>query len=179
ILVDDSFPHCFDTTRAIARMRLRGDVLVVGGGLLHCGTTERRSADGLPATVGEHTGRFHHPGTIASCQLESLLHAATPGLPPVHGLVDLPLALAYRDAVEAAGARAGPLHLLDHTVDPTLLDAFRRPGAEDGPPVTARCSRTSRASSDDRLSRGRPDAVAGPPRPDRRPRSTRVRRAPG
>lgn len=54
--------------------------------------------------------------------MESLLLAATPGLAPVHGLVDIRLADAYWTAVDAAGVRAAPLHLLDHTVDVRLLD---------------------------------------------------------
>ena len=34
IVVDDSFPHCFDLERAIARMSSRGDVLLVDGGFV-------------------------------------------------------------------------------------------------------------------------------------------------
>ncbi|HZX39286.1 MAG TPA: condensation domain-containing protein, partial [Streptomyces sp.] len=125
IVVDDSFPHCFDTARAIARMRRQRNVLVVGGGLLALGDAERRIADGLPsAAVAGYAARSWIPGTIASCRLESLLHAAMPRLPLVHGLVDAPLARAYWDALEAAGVRAAPLHLLDHTADPVQLADF-------------------------------------------------------
>jgi amino acid adenylation domain-containing protein len=126
IVVDDSFPHCFDTVRAVQRMRLRQDVLVVGGGLLHCGSTQRRVVEGLPPAAGA-AERMRPPGTIASCQLESLLLAAVPGLAPVHGLVDAALAEAYWDAVEAAGVSAAPLHLLDHMVDGTLRGAIVAP----------------------------------------------------
>lgn len=45
-VVDDSFPHCFDTSRAIGRMDRAKDVLVVGGGLLSAGPAERRVAEG-------------------------------------------------------------------------------------------------------------------------------------
>ncbi|MFI2351764.1 amino acid adenylation domain-containing protein [Streptomyces sp. NPDC019443] len=131
IVVDDSFPHCFDTASAITRMRRQRDVLVVGGGLLALRDVERRIADGLPsAAVAGHTARSWIPGTIASCRLESLLQAAMPGLPLVHGLVDTPLALAYGDAMETAGVRAAPLHLLDHTADLLLTDFPPIPGAE-------------------------------------------------
>jgi predicted amino acid dehydrogenase len=113
VLVDDSFPHCFDPRRALARMRDRRDVLVVGGGLLDCGPAERTVAAGLPvaAPIGL-------PGTVASCQLESLLHAATPGLPLVCGPVGAEQAAAYWDALDAAGVRAAPLHLAGRTVQP-------------------------------------------------------------
>jgi predicted amino acid dehydrogenase len=112
ILVDDSFPHCFDTSRALARMRTRGDVLIVGGGLLDCGEAVREAASGLPSL------RHHLPGSIASCQLESLLHAAVPGLPLVDGPVTPERAAAYWDALDAAGVEAAPLHLLNERLDP-------------------------------------------------------------
>jgi amino acid adenylation domain-containing protein len=122
VVVDDSFPHCFDTGRALARMRERGDVLVVGGGLLHLGGLSREIAEGLPAPAA--AGYLAQPwieGTLASCRVESLLHAADPGLPLVHGLVDGAAATAYWEAVERAGVTAGPLHLLGRTVAPSPL----------------------------------------------------------
>ncbi|WP_239082460.1 non-ribosomal peptide synthetase [Actinoplanes teichomyceticus] len=112
ILVDDSFPHCFDTTRALARMRAHADVLIVGGGLLDCGPATRTAAAGLP--VAAHPGRL--PGTVASCQLESLLHAVTPGLPLVCGPVSAAQAASYWEALDAAGVGAAPLHLLGEVV---------------------------------------------------------------
>ncbi|MGW4234523.1 amino acid adenylation domain-containing protein [Streptomyces sp. NPDC004980] len=122
VVVDDSFPHCFDTGRALARMRERRDVLVLGGGLLHLGDLSREAAEGLPEPAA--AGYLAQPwieGTLASCRVESLLHAADPGLPAVHGLVDGAAALAYWDAVERAGVTAAPLHLLGHTVGPHAL----------------------------------------------------------
>ncbi|MFD9038572.1 amino acid adenylation domain-containing protein [Streptomyces bottropensis] len=143
IVVDDSFPHCFDTGRALERMRSRRDVLIVGGGLLALDSTETHLSPDLPAAaLTGHTAAtararqhlaLHLPGTLASCRLESLLHAhlADPAagtqLPLVHGLVDLPGALAHWAAAEAAGVRAAPLHLLDHTISPEALNALPPP----------------------------------------------------
>ncbi|MEU3145052.1 MULTISPECIES: hypothetical protein [unclassified Streptomyces] len=118
VVVDDSFPHCFDTGRALTRMRERKDVLVLGGGLLHVGPTDREVAGDLPDAAA--AGCLAQPWieeTLASCRSESLLHAAGHGLPLVHGLVDAGVALAYWDAVERAGVSAAPLHLLGHTFD--------------------------------------------------------------
>ncbi|MFF0373014.1 non-ribosomal peptide synthetase [Actinoplanes missouriensis] len=141
IVVDDSFPHCFDTAKALTRMRERADVLIVGGGLLDCGPSTREAAPGLPAA------QFSLPGTIASCQLESLLHATagaldptarnarptagghgteagvagaarTTGLPAVLGPVNAEQAAVYGAALDAAGVRAAPLHLLGTVVAP-------------------------------------------------------------
>ncbi|MER6157838.1 amino acid adenylation domain-containing protein [Streptomyces sp. NPDC001868] len=149
IVVDDSFPHCFDTARALDRMRREQDVLIVGGGLLALDSTETHLSPDLPtaaltaltaftaptALPGQATPRpqqhlaLHLPGTLASCRLESLLHAHASGteLPLIHGLVDLPRALAHWDAAEAAGVRPAPLHLLDHTVPPEALGALPPP----------------------------------------------------
>ncbi|MBL3668245.1 amino acid adenylation domain-containing protein [Streptomyces sp. M2CJ-2] len=117
VVVDDSFPHCFDTERALVRMREHDDVLVLGGGLLHVGRTDREVAEDLPAVAA--AGYLAQPwieGTLASCRAESLLHAAGHELPLVHGLVDAEVSLAYWEAVERAGVSAAPLHLLGHTV---------------------------------------------------------------
>ncbi|MFI8163532.1 amino acid adenylation domain-containing protein [Streptomyces microflavus] len=117
-VVDDSFPHCFDTGRALSRMRRAKDVLVVGGGLLSIGTVERQVADGLPAAaVAGYLAQPSLPDTIASCRLESLLHASGTDVPLVRGPVGANTGLAYWAAAEATGTRAAPLHLLTHAID--------------------------------------------------------------
>ncbi|MFJ8255110.1 amino acid adenylation domain-containing protein [Streptomyces sp. NPDC094466] len=125
-VVDDSFPHCFDTSRAIGRMERAKDVLVVGGGLLSAGPAERRVAEGLPtAAVAGYLAQPMVPDTIASCRLESLLQASGADVPLVHGTVDAATGLAYWEAAEATGVRAAPLHLLTRTIDPDMFT--RRP----------------------------------------------------
>ncbi|MFJ5049653.1 amino acid adenylation domain-containing protein [Streptomyces sp. NPDC088719] len=125
-VVDDSFPHCFDTSRAIGRMERAKDVLVVGGGLLSAGPAERRVAEGLPAAaVAGYLAQPMVADTIASCRLESLLQAAGADVPLVHGTVDAATGLAYWEAAEATGVRAAPLHLLTRTIDPDMFT--RRP----------------------------------------------------
>ncbi|WP_063806777.1 hybrid non-ribosomal peptide synthetase/type I polyketide synthase [Streptomyces regalis] len=124
IVVDDSFPHCFDTARALDRMRRDQDVLVVGGGLLALDSTQTQLSEDLPSAASAGFAmRPGIPGTLASCRLESLLHAHRrdsgrdpSDLPLIHGLVDLPRALAHWDAAEAAGVRPAPLHLLDRVI---------------------------------------------------------------
>ncbi|MGW0916730.1 condensation domain-containing protein, partial [Streptomyces sp. NPDC002784] len=126
VVVDDSFPHCFATDRALARMRDRGDVLVVGGGLLTVGDTRRTLAAGLPEAVAVAEAAYGVAGTLASCRAESLLHASGVDVPLVRGLVDASTALAYWRAVEEAGVTAGPLHLLGQVVEP-LAEGVGRP----------------------------------------------------
>ncbi|CAM5714771.1 hypothetical protein SBADM41S_06945 [Streptomyces badius] len=122
-VVDDSFPHCFDTTRAFGRMERAKDVLVVGGGLLSAGPAERQVAEGLPAAA--EAGYLAQPmvaDTVASCRLESLLHASGAAVPLVHGPVDAATGLAYWEAAETAGIRAAPLHLLTRAIGPGMID---------------------------------------------------------
>ncbi|WP_098899021.1 hybrid non-ribosomal peptide synthetase/type I polyketide synthase [Streptomyces sp. st77] len=122
-VVDDSFPHCFDTTRAFERMERAKDVLVVGGGLLSAGPAEREVAEGLPAAaVAGYLAQPMVADAIASCRLESLLHASGCAVPLVHGPVDAPTGLAYWEAAQAAGIRAAPLHLLTRTIGPGMID---------------------------------------------------------
>ncbi|MFJ7327827.1 amino acid adenylation domain-containing protein [Streptomyces cyaneofuscatus] len=126
-VVDDSFPHCFDTGRALARMDRARDVLVVGGGLLSIGTVERQVDEGLPAAaVAGYLAQPSVPGTIASCRLESLLHASGADVPLVRGPVGAATGLAYWAAAEAGGTEAAPLHLLTRTIDAEVARRIRQ-----------------------------------------------------
>jgi hypothetical protein len=136
IVVDDSFPHCFDTGRALDRMSREQDVLVIGGGLLALDSTRTRLSEDLPAVASAGFAlRSGIPATMASCRLESLLRAHLRAcgrpqseLPLTHGLVDLPRALAHWEAAEAAGIRPAPLHLLDRVIVPGAIPAPARAG---------------------------------------------------
>ncbi len=127
IVVDDSFPHCFDVAAARARMADHGDVLVVGGGLLDCGPITRIVPDGiLPQTQMSAVMSDRLPDTIASCQLESLLRADRPQCPVVHGLVSPTLAATYWEELRKAEVRAAPLHLLGDAIPAAYVEALRR-----------------------------------------------------
>jgi hypothetical protein len=117
IVVDDSFPHCFDPGTAGRRMAERGDVLVVGGGLLSAGATQRTTIDDpMLRPYRSHLTGLRLPDTVASCQLEALLQFNRPELPPVLGVVDLALALSYWQALAELGVEAAPLHLQQQLV---------------------------------------------------------------
>lgn len=128
VVVDDSFPPCLDIEAAHRRMAKSADVLVVGGGLLDCGPVQQRAAIGLDGLGDlDRVLGLRLPRAIASCQLESLLRSAHPDLPAVRGLVDLPLALAYHEALRAEAVEAAALHLGTRAV-PSL--AVTRRGAQ-------------------------------------------------
>jgi predicted amino acid dehydrogenase len=126
LVIDDSFPNCFDAAAAVDRMETQKDVLLVGAGLLDCGPVQtelhlpplappsaRRILDYLPS-VGS-------PG----CQMEALLKVLQPDLPLTHGLVTLETARAYWQAAEALDLRAPKLHLGNKTLDPSLLKRLK------------------------------------------------------
>jgi hypothetical protein len=127
IAVDDSFPPCFDTDRAVARMEGPGDVLLAGAGLLDCGPMQRLLSlprDAPPAA--EQIGHLFPSAGIASCQLEGLLWSRQPDLPLTMGMVTLPTARRYWQAVEEAGLQAAPLHLGSFLPGQLLLSQVRR-----------------------------------------------------
>ncbi len=127
IVVDDSFPPCLDTELAIQRMQQRGDVLIVGGGQLACGPSQRKID--LPISdpgLRERILAELLPDAAASCQLEALLWAADPTLPLTQGLVEIEAALRYRAAVIRAGFGPAPLHLQNFLPDPAMVAALLR-----------------------------------------------------
>jgi predicted amino acid dehydrogenase len=78
IVVDDSFPHCFDLDRGISRMASRGDVLLVDGGLVSPPGAIEWSVNlpaGIAAVLGHHPEASLLPGStsITGCILSSLL----------------------------------------------------------------------------------------------------------
>lgn len=107
VVVDDSFPRAFDEATALERMRSRGDVLLLGGGMLDAGPLARRSPFPQAAAI-----RARYPSRwLPGCHAEALLIAREPGLGPTVGVVSEGRALAMLAAVEAAGWAAPPLHL--------------------------------------------------------------------
>jgi amino acid adenylation domain-containing protein len=78
IVVDDSFPHCFDLDSAVSRMSSRGDVLLVDGGLVSPPGRIEWSVTlpaGIAAILGRHAEASLLPDTasITGCILSSLL----------------------------------------------------------------------------------------------------------
>ena len=107
VVVDDSFPRAFDDGDAVARMRSRRDVLLVGGGMLDAGPLRRSSPFPQAEALRARYGAEWLPG----CHAEALLVAREPELGPTIGPVDLPRALRVWEAALRAGLRAAPLHL--------------------------------------------------------------------
>ncbi len=122
VLVDDSFPHCFDVKAAITRMQQQSDVLVLGGGLLHLPDSQKEIYLPLPhPDLQRALTQISLPACLPGCQLESLLLAAYPELPETLGLVEPDKLLQYLPVLEAAGIQAAPLHLEGYLVPADLV----------------------------------------------------------
>ncbi|PKL76051.1 MAG: hypothetical protein CVV27_12255, partial [Candidatus Melainabacteria bacterium HGW-Melainabacteria-1] len=126
VLVDDSFPHCFDVQAAIERMQQHSDVLVIGGGLLQLPSIQQQLY--LPLQHPELQAALTQvklSACLPGCQLESLLLAAYPELPVTLGLVEADKLLQYLPVIQSAGIQAAPLHLETYLIPPELIMALK------------------------------------------------------
>lgn len=122
LVVDDSFPPCFDARAARARMQTQRDVLLLGGGRIHVPGLRIRPARSLAAWVSERKPDALLPAMgLPGCAADALLAA------PALGLVsDAAVDRAWA-SLDAAKAGPAPLHAVDAApISPELLDALAR-----------------------------------------------------
>jgi len=131
IVVDDSFPHCFDSELAVGRMTRQGDVLLVEGGLvLPQQPMEWTSAlpDDLPsgfdAAFAASWLPFADTTAITGCILSGLLSnkwGATASVGPV----ELNDCREHWDVLSRLGIGAAPLRCGSWRVADANLSNFR------------------------------------------------------
>ena len=129
LLVDDSFPHCFDVAAAQARMQKQQDVLIAGGGLM-----------GVPCPSREIYLPIDHPGikaalnnsflphSLPGCQLESLLLAVRSDLPQTLGLVQASQAHQYLKVIAELGLSTVSPHLEGFVFSEALIESVKTTG---------------------------------------------------
>lgn len=127
IVVDDSFPHCFDEQQAIGRMKDKGGVVITCGGLLTCESTKRWLMLPVPEMVKKQIAAAVPEFGLASCHLEGVLMARSPDMPPAIGLVDIANARAMAKAMPT-GIEAAPCHVGTFKVPDTCMETCRRGG---------------------------------------------------
>ena len=128
IVVDDSFPHCFDLEQAIGRMASRGDVLLVDGGLVSPPGTIEWSVNlpaGIAAVLGHHPEASLLPGStsITGCILSSLL-AQHDGALATAGPVSAATCRDHWRTLERMRIGAAPLGCGRWSASATYLDQF-------------------------------------------------------
>ncbi len=132
LIVDDSFPHCFDSERLLQRFATHHDVLVTEGGVLQA-PHALRSVRSLPRRISaalsppyRQAYMRHNPYTITGCIFSSLLSAHALNLPPTLGYVDVETSLQHYTALCDLGFAGAPLHCAGVALEAPLIRAFRQ-----------------------------------------------------
>jgi predicted amino acid dehydrogenase len=129
VIVDDSFPHCFDLARARERIERTADVLIAAGGRLSMpGTTAWHIAapPQFAGVVSSALTRDLHsvPGTVTGCILSSLLTQAY-GAAATIGPTSLAASRVHWDQLEQLAITAAPLHCGPLLYSAEWLRSFR------------------------------------------------------
>jgi amino acid adenylation domain-containing protein len=107
VVIDDSFPRCFDDKAAIGRMESSRDVILVHGGAVDAGRLNRTSPFPQASAIRAQFGAHWLPGCLA----ELLLWSSYPELGPTRGAVTSTRAEQVAQFAKKAGWRAAPFHL--------------------------------------------------------------------
>jgi hypothetical protein len=128
IVIDDSFPLCFDWPSAVQRIKARGDILCLSAGSVSVGDGVDWAL-ALPPQVQslrrDELVRSMLPRNdmITGCMLSALLPAIAE-LRPTLGPLTAPDGLRYWDAMKQLGVTAAPLHCGPWTATPADLARF-------------------------------------------------------
>jgi amino acid adenylation domain-containing protein len=126
ILVDDSFPLCFDFHKAKQRFESAADILCVTGGSVALSEPLKWTLalpPGMASVAGGgiEASLFPRSTMVTGCILSSLLPAQ--GLPPTIGAVSPDDCSAYWSGFARLGVKAAPLHCGSWTL--TTRDIYR------------------------------------------------------
>ncbi|MGH6771548.1 MAG: amino acid adenylation domain-containing protein [Xanthobacteraceae bacterium] len=151
IVVDDSFPLCFDLQKARRRFESKADILCVAGGSVAPNSAidwDLALPPGIATMVRDGAALRPPSAAITGCILSSLMPAS--GLRPTLGAVSLDDCRHYWDGFASLGIKAGPLHCGPWTLTTMDLHRFRsQDQATD--PHAARLPHRGAASAVERL----------------------------
>ncbi|MGH8635658.1 MAG: alcohol dehydrogenase catalytic domain-containing protein [Burkholderiales bacterium] len=151
IVVDDSFPLCFDLQKARRRFESKADILCVAGGSVAPNSAidwDLALPPGIATMVRDGAALRPPSAAITGCILSSLMPAS--GLRPTLGAVSLDDCRHYWDGFASLGIKAGPLHCGPWTLTTMDLHRFRsQDQATD--PHAARLPQRGAASAVERL----------------------------
>ncbi|MCP4687937.1 MAG: non-ribosomal peptide synthetase, partial [Desulfobacterales bacterium] len=136
LIVDDSYPHCFNSQWAIRRFEEKKDILFTEGGALKLprpmNETRYIPRNARPGGDGSELERFlgnmrHEPFTVMSCVLAGLLSSSFEDFKPTTGFVDPGTCFRYYKKLDQLGFQAADLHCMDHdyTLPEEAIGAFR------------------------------------------------------
>jgi acyl-CoA synthetase (AMP-forming)/AMP-acid ligase II/predicted amino acid dehydrogenase/acyl carrier protein len=133
LIVDDSFPYCFDAPSAMERFRRDGDMLVTGGGLVRSPDPIReirhrpnpQDQRAVLAEMSAFSVIRPDPYTIVSCLFSGLLSATFADLQPTVGKADANVCLQHLETLKQLGFEAAPLNCAGHLLDHDTVRAFK------------------------------------------------------
>jgi yersiniabactin nonribosomal peptide synthetase len=135
MLIDDSVPHCFETSQAIARWENDGDLLFTEGGSLRLAEPIDRVV-----SVPEEFERLIPPDMIApwlrawlgisptaimGCTFSGLLSGRAAKLPATGAVVTQEAVHAHLETLAKLGIRAGDIACEDYLLDPSSITQFK------------------------------------------------------
>ncbi len=127
LIVDDSSPRCFSSETALRRLHTDGDILFTEGGVLKSPTPIGQTTY-LPESWSDpligYARRDVHD--ITGCILAGLLAARFDNLAPTVGPVTVVESVQHYYKLRALGFEAADLHSDQYTLEPHLIDGFRK-----------------------------------------------------
>jgi predicted amino acid dehydrogenase/acyl carrier protein len=127
LIVDDSSPRCFSSEAALHRLHTDGDILFTEGGVLKSPDPIHQTTY-LPESWDEpligYARRDVHD--ITGCIMAGLLAARDDHLTPTVGPVTVVESVQHYYKLKALGFDAADLHGDLYTLEPKLIDSFRR-----------------------------------------------------
>tara|TARA_B110000208_G_scaffold83786_1_gene106359 strand:+ start:1404 stop:10250 length:8847 start_codon:yes stop_codon:yes gene_type:complete len=123
IIVDDSFPHIVNSPKAIQRMKKKKDVLIIGGGKINIGDTERTLLEtNLPKSLINRIVKKVGDEGLPGCRVESLMMSYNDTLPSTIGLVTEESAEKYWSILSDLKVSAVDFHLQGYKVNENIIN---------------------------------------------------------
>ena len=123
IIVDDSFPHIVNSRKAIKRMKKKKDVLIIGGGKINIGDTERTLLEtNLPKNLIKRIVKNFGDEGLPGCRVESLMMSYNDTLPSTIGLVTEESAEKYWSILSDLKVSAVDFHLQGFQVEENIIN---------------------------------------------------------
>ena len=133
IIVDDSFPHIVNTLKAINRMKKEKDILIIGGGKIDIGDTERTILENkLPKNLINNIIKKLGDQGLPGCRVESLMMSYNNSLPSTIGLVTEESADKYWNILSDLKVSAVGFHLQGFQIKENIINNVKSYLARNG-----------------------------------------------
>ncbi|MBN1624040.1 MAG: non-ribosomal peptide synthetase, partial [Clostridia bacterium] len=129
IIVDDSGPHCFSTSKAIERISSSNDLIITEGGVLEVpGSIKNKLYLPLKldnSILSRFKSHFMSDKQITGCILSGLLSSTNKNINSTTGNVDINECIKNYQELIKSGYRGAELHFEDFVFSETLIRTFK------------------------------------------------------